>query len=121
VIDVRTFVGDYVRTLLVPVIGLVAVPLAWTLTAAGGWAFAIAAVAAASAGSAVWLHLQGWPRPLLHLVTWAAPAAVLAPLAALGELSADGLVLWGPMTVALAVCLATADRLGGTWSPCAPR
>ena len=42
----------------------------------------------------------------MHVVTWAAPAAVLAPLAALGELTADGLVLWGPMTTVLAVALA---------------
>jgi hypothetical protein len=46
----------------------------------------------------------------VHLVTWAAPAAVLAPLAVLGELSPDGLVLWGPVATVLAVCLAVTGR-----------
>ncbi|MGY1806337.1 hypothetical protein ACI8AF_03120 [Blastococcus sp. SYSU D00669] len=109
---VRDLVGGYARTVLVPLIGLVAVPAGWTLGAAEGWPLASAAVAAVSAISAAWLHLQGWPRPLVHLVTWAAPAALLAPLAAIGQLSADGLTLWGPVAVVLAVCLATTGRAG---------
>jgi len=102
--------GGWARTLLVPLLVLVALPVGWTLAAAGGWPVAVAAVAAGSTVSAVWLRLQTWPPALVHLVTWAAPAAVLAPLAALGELSADGLVLWAPMTTVLAVCLALTGR-----------
>jgi hypothetical protein len=100
----------WARTLLVPVIALVALPVGWTLSDADGWPVAIAGVAGASAVSAGWLHLRGWPPALVHLVTWAAPAAVLAPLAVLGELTADGLVLWGPMTTVLAVALALTRR-----------
>jgi hypothetical protein len=105
-----TVLSAWARTLLVPVIALVALPVGWTLSDADGWPVAVAAVAAASAVSAIWLHLRGWSPAVLHLVTWAAPAAVLAPLAALGELTADGLVLWGPMTTVLAVSLALARR-----------
>jgi hypothetical protein len=102
--------GGWARTLLVPLIVLVALPVGWTLSTAGGWPAAVAAVATGSALSAGWLHLRGWPPALVHLVTWAAPAAVLAPLAALGELSADGLVLWAPMATVLALCLALTGR-----------
>ena len=105
--------GGFARTLLVPLVVLVALPVEWTLTAAdGGWSAAVAAVGAGSLVSAAWLRLRGWPWPLVHLVSWDAPAALLAPLAALGELSADGLVLWGPMATALAVGLATTNRAG---------
>ena len=100
----------WARTLLVPVIALVTVPVGWTLSGAAGWPVAVAAVAAGSAVSAIWLLARGWSPTLVHLVTWAAPAAVLAPLAVLGELTADGLVLWGPMTTVLAVALALTRR-----------
>jgi hypothetical protein len=100
----------WARTLLVPVIALVALPVGWATSAAGGWPLAVAAVAAGSAVSAIWLLARGWSQPLVHLVTWAAPAVVLAPLAVLGELTADGLVLWGPMTTVLAVALALTRR-----------
>jgi hypothetical protein len=106
----QTVLSGYARTLLVPLLALVALPVGWTLSGAGGWPVAVAGAAAASAVSAGWLHLRGWPSQLVHLVTWAAPAAVLAPLAALGELSADGLVLWGPMATVLAVSLALTGR-----------
>jgi hypothetical protein len=99
----------WARTLLVPLAVLLALPVGWTLTAAGGWPVALAAVAAGSAVTA--LSLPGWPPALVHLVSWAAPAAVLAPLAALGELTADGLVLWAPMTTVLAACLALTGRV----------
>ena len=102
--------GSWARTLLVPVVVLVALPVGWTLAAAGGWPVALAAVAAGSAVSAIWLRFHGWEAALLHLVSWVAPAAVLAPPAALGELSADGLVLWGPVTTVLALCLALTGR-----------
>ena len=100
----------WARTLLVPVIALVALPVGWTLSGAGGWPVAIAGAASASAVSAGWLHLRGWSPAHVHVVTWAGPAAVLAPLAVLGELTADGLVLWGPMTTVLAVALALTRR-----------
>ena len=102
--------GAWARSLLVPLLAVVALPLGWTLTAGVGWPVAIAAVAVGSAVSAAWLHLRGWPPALVHLVTWAAPAAVLAPLAVLGELTADGLVLWGPMATVLGVSLALTHR-----------
>ena len=38
-------------------------------------------------------------------MSWVAPTALLTPTAALGRLSADGLVLWAPVTTVLAVCL----------------
>jgi hypothetical protein len=98
----------WARTLLVPLAVLLALPVGWTLTGADGWPVAVAAVGAGSAATALWL--RGWSPALVHLVSWAAPAAVLAPLAALGELTADGLILWGPMTTALAVCLALTRR-----------
>ncbi|NYJ07055.1 hypothetical protein [Petropleomorpha daqingensis] len=100
----------WVRALLVPVIALVALPVGWTLSGAAGWPVAIAAVAAAGVLSATWLRMRGWSPAPVHLVTWAAPVAVLAPLAALGELTADGLVLWAPMTTVLAVSLALTRR-----------
>jgi len=100
----------WARTLLVPVIALVALPVGWTLSGAGGWPVAVVGVAAGSGVSAIWLRLRGWSPAHVHVVTWAAPAAVLAPLAALGELTADGLVLWGPMTTVLAVALAVTRR-----------
>ena len=106
----RAVLTGYARALLVPLAVLVALPVAWTLTGTAGWPAAVAGVAAGSAVSAAWLHLRSWPAALVHLVTWAAPAAVLAPLAVLGELSADGLVLWGPMTTVLAVSLALTRR-----------
>jgi hypothetical protein len=106
----RSVLGGYARTLLVPLIGLVVLPVAWTLTASAGWPAAVAGVAAAGASSAASLFRRAWPPALVHLVTWAAPAAVLAPLAVLGELSPDGLVLWGPVTTVLAVCLALTGR-----------
>jgi hypothetical protein len=105
-----TVLGAWVRALLVPLVVLVALPVGWTLTGAVGWPVAVAAVAVGSAVSAVWLHRRGWPVGLVHVVSWAAPAAVLAPLAVLGELTADGLVLWGPMTTVLAVALALTRR-----------
>jgi hypothetical protein len=107
----RSVLSDYARTVLVPVLGLVALPVAWTLTASAGWPAAVAGVAAASASSAASLYRRGWPPPLVHLVTWAAPAVVLAPLTALGELSPAGLVLWAPLTTMLAVCLAMTGRM----------
>jgi hypothetical protein len=105
-----TVLSAWARTLLVPVIALVGLQVGWTLSGAGGWPVALAAVAAGSAVTAIWLHLCRWSPAVLHLVTWAAPAAVLAPLAVLGELTADGLVLWGPMTTVLAVALALTRR-----------
>jgi hypothetical protein len=106
----QSVLSGYARTLLVPLIGLVALPVAWTLTSSAGWPAAVAGVIAAGASSAASLYRRAWPPALVHLVSWAAPAAVLAPLAVLGELSADGLVLWGPLTTALAVCLAQTGR-----------
>jgi hypothetical protein len=100
----------YARTLLVPLLGLVALPGAWMVTPMTGWVSAVAVAAAWAAGSAVWLFRRAWPPTLVHLVTWAAPAVLLTPLAALGWLSANGLVLWFPLTTVLAVCLVVTQR-----------
>jgi len=104
-VSARAFLANYASTLLVPLIGLVLLLTGWTITAADGWPAAVAAVGIFAAGSAAWLRRRAWTPALAHLVTWAVPAALLVPSAALGRLSADGLVLWGPVTTVLAVCL----------------
>ena len=43
----------WARTLLVPVIALVALPVGWTLSGAGGWPVAVVGVAAGSGVSAI--------------------------------------------------------------------
>ena len=105
-VSVRAFLRNYAATVLVPLLGLIALLTAWTLTAARGWPAAVVAVGVWAAGSAAWLRRRAWPPALVHLVSWLAPAALVTPSAALGWLSADGLVLWAPVTTALAVCLA---------------
>jgi hypothetical protein len=104
-VSVRAFLANYAITLLVPLAGLVVLLTGWTITAAGGWPAAVAAVGIFAAGSAAWLHRRAWSPALVQLVTWAAPAALLMPSAILGRLSADALVLWAPVTTVLAVCL----------------
>ncbi|MGY1702924.1 hypothetical protein ACI8AD_24925, partial [Geodermatophilus sp. SYSU D00766] len=99
----RAALAGCVRALLVPLPGLAALVVGWTLAGATGWGAAGAAVAVWAAGSALWLRRQAWPPALVPLVTWAVPAALLAPLAVLGWLPADGLVLWSPLTTVLVV------------------
>jgi hypothetical protein len=108
-LTVRTVLAGYGRTLLVPLLVLVGVLAGWTLTTASGWTAAAAAVAGWSGAVAVWLRRRGWHPLRVHVVTWAGPAVLLAPLAA-GWLTADGLVLWAPVTTVLAVCLALTDH-----------
>jgi hypothetical protein len=117
----RAVLTGYARTLLVPLLGLAALLTGWTLTAAGGWAAALAAVAAWSASSAAWLRRRAWSPAPVHLVTWAAPTALLAPLAGLGWLSADGLVLWAPVTTVLAVGLTLTQGCGPATPACGTR
>jgi hypothetical protein len=71
----RAFLLNYVGTLVVPLLGLAALLTGWTLTAAGGWPPALAAVGVWAAGSAAWLHRRKWAPALVHLVSWGAPAA----------------------------------------------
>jgi hypothetical protein len=104
-VRVRAFLANYAITLVVPLVGLVVLLTGWTITTAGGWPAAVAAVGIFAAGSAAWLHGRAWSPALVHLVSWVAPAALMTPAAALGRLSADGLVLWAPVTTVLAVCL----------------
>ena len=104
-VSVRAVLANYAITLLVPLVGLVVLLRGWTITAADGWPAAVAAVGIFAGGSAAWLHRRAWSPALVQLVTCAAPAALLVPSAALGLLSADGLVLWAPVTTVLAVCL----------------
>jgi hypothetical protein len=104
-VSVRAFLTNYAATVLVPLLGLVVLLTGWTLAAAAGWPAAVTAVGVCAAATAVWLRRRGWSPALVHLVTGGAPAALVAPSAALGRLSADGLVLWAPVTTVLAVCL----------------
>ena len=65
----QSVLSGWARTLVVPVLCLVALPVAWTLTASAGWAAAIAGVVAAGASSAASLFRRAWPPALVHLVT----------------------------------------------------
>jgi hypothetical protein len=119
-VTVRAFLTNYAATVAVPLLGLGALLTGWTLSAAAGWPAAVAAVGTLAAGTAMWLRRRTWSPGLVHLVTWGAPAALLVPSAAAGLLSADGLVLWAPMTTALAVCLALTHEplwVGGRRGP----
>jgi hypothetical protein len=103
----------YAGSVVVPLLGMAALLTGWTLTGAGGWPAAVAAVGVFAGGTAAWLRRRPWPPGHVHLVSWGAPAALLVPSAALGWLSAGGLVLWAPMTTVLAVCLTlTHEPLG---------
>jgi hypothetical protein len=103
---VRVVLAGYVRTLVVPLLCLVALLTCWTLASATGWPAALAAVAGWSGAVAFWLYRRGWSAALAQLVSWAAPAVLMAPSGVLGWLSAEGLVLWFPVTTLLTVCLA---------------
>ena len=103
--SVLAVLRNYAGSLVVPLLGLVALPTWWTVTASGGWPAAVAAVTTWAAGSAAWLRRRAWSPALVHLVSWVAPAGLSISSVALGLLSADGLVLWAPMTTVLAVCL----------------
>jgi hypothetical protein len=110
---VRAFLSGYPRTLLVPLVGLVAVLTGGVLVPAPGWPVAAATVAAETGVVAASLHRRGWPPAAVHAVTWAAPAAVLAPLLAPGWLTPAGLAPWWALGTLFAAALATAAR------PCA--
>jgi hypothetical protein len=75
------------------------------LSAATGWLAATAAVTGWSLAVSAWLRQRGWPAVTAQLATVAAPAALLAPLWALGWLSPAGLVVWGPISALLAIAL----------------
>jgi hypothetical protein len=107
----RQFLGGYARILLVPLAGVAVLLTGWALTtpvATTGWPAAVAAAAGCSLAVFAWLRHREWPAATAHLAAWAAPATMLAPLSALGWLSADGLILWGPISAVLAVALAAA-------------
>jgi hypothetical protein len=104
----RQFLTGCARMLMVLLAGVAALLAGWALAHGSGWPMAVAATAGWSATVGTWLHHRGWPAATAHLAAWAAPAALLAPLSALGWLSADGLILWGPISAVLAVALATA-------------
>jgi hypothetical protein len=95
----------------VPVAGVAVLLTGWALATPvlpTGWPVAVAAAAGWSLAVVAWLRHREWPAAPAHLAAWAAPAALLAPLSALGWLSADGLILWGPISAVLAVALAAA-------------
>src|SRR3954454_20869094 len=107
----RQFLGGYAGILLVPVAGVAVLLTGWALATPvlpTGWPVAVAAAAGWSLAVVAWLRHREWPAAPAHLAAWAAPAALLAPLSALGWLSADGLILWGPISAVLAVALAAA-------------
>lgn len=106
---VPAFLAGYALLLLAPLLGLVAGLTGWFLTTGSGWPAGVAAVAAVAMSNGLWLHRRAWAPALTHLVTWAAPTVVLAPMAALGSLSPDGLVLWAPVATLLAVALAVSQ------------
>lgn len=103
-------VAGYVATLVMPLAAAVVLLAGWTLTSATGWRAAGFSLAAWCVVVLAWLRFRGWSSGVAHLVTWAAPAALLAPLGALGWLSADGLVLWAPVTGVLVLSLAMTAR-----------
>ena len=105
------FLAGYARILLVPLAGVAVLLTGWALATpvvTSGWPAAVAAAAGWSLAVVAWLRHREWPAATAHLAAWAAPAALLAPLSALGWLSADGLILWGPISAVLAVALAAA-------------
>jgi hypothetical protein len=104
----RAFVVGFAQVLLVPVTGLAALLGGWTMAHGTGWPAATAAVAGWSGAVVLWLRHRGWPAATAHLLGWAAPAALLALLAGAGSLSADGLVVWGPVGAVFAVALVSA-------------
>ena len=107
---VHVFLAGYVRTLVVPLPGLVALVICCPLAARSGWPAAVALVAAWSGAVAFWLYRRGWSAVLAQLVSWAAPAVLMVPSGVLGWLSAEGLVLWFPVTTLLALCLVMAHQ-----------
>jgi hypothetical protein len=92
--------------LAVPVVALTGLLAGWMLLPVAGWPAAVTAVTGWSMGMVAWLRRRGWTLARAHLVSGIAPAALIVPLAVLGLLSADGLVLWGPVSALLAVALA---------------
>jgi hypothetical protein len=81
-----------------------------------GWPVTAAAVVAETAVIAAWLRRRGWRSTAVHAVTWAAPAAVLAPLAGPGWLTPDGPAPWW----ALNTLLATAPAMATVQAPAVP-
>jgi hypothetical protein len=105
------FLAGYAQILMVPLAGVAVLLTGWALATpvvTTGWPAAVAAAAGWSLAAAAWLRHREWPAATAHLAVWAAPATMLAPLSALGWLSADGLILWGPISAVLAVALAAA-------------
>jgi hypothetical protein len=108
---VRAFLVGYGGTLVPLLAGLVALELGWTWLDGGTWPAAAAAVTGWSLAAAAWLHRRHWPSSTVGAVA-GAPAPLLAGPIALGWVSPDGLVLWGPMTTLLAVaCVMTMQPL----------
>jgi hypothetical protein len=111
----RRVLSGYFRLLSVPLAGALCLAAGWTLLPATGWATAAGAMAVWSSAVLAWLHRRRWRAAPAHLAAWAAPAALLAPMAALGALSPSGLALWGPVSTLLAIALVAAsdpDLLG---------
>ena len=79
-----------------------------------GWPVTAAAVVAETAVVAAWLRRRGWRSTAVHAVTWAAPAAVLAPLAGPGWLTPDGPAPWWGLNTLLATAPAMATVHGGS-------
>jgi hypothetical protein len=115
----RAFLARFAQTLAVVLLSMAALLLGWNLVSGTDWASShpwLAATAGTTGwflAAAVWLRRRGRRRGPVHVVTWAAPTVALLPLAWLGWLTPDGLVLWAPMSTLFAVAFAMAvDPMG---------
>ena len=119
----RAFLVRYTRTLAALLIGIAALLLGWDLTSGTEqvsghqWLTAIAATTGWVLAVGVWLCRRGWTGGTVHVVTWATPALLLLPLAWLGWLSPDGLILWAPVSTLFAVAFAMAADLNLSGQP----
>jgi hypothetical protein len=108
----------YTRTLAALLIGIAALLLGWDLTSGTEWVSshqwltAITATTGWVLAVAGWVCRGGWPRGTLNVVAWTTPALLLLPLAWLGWLSPDGLILWVPVSTLFAVAAADLDVSG---------
>jgi hypothetical protein len=112
---VRVFLIRYVATLGVMLGGAIALVVGWSMASTTEWVQGHLWLAACLAttgwalGVAAWLCRRIWRSAATVLaVTWATPATVLMPFTSLGWLSPGGLLLWGPVSAALAVVLGMA-------------
>jgi hypothetical protein len=120
----RGLLTEYTRTLAALLVSMAVLLLGWRLVAdtewvsSNPWWTAVAATTGWALAVATWLRGRGWRRRTVHVVTWAAPAALLLPLTWIGWVLPSALALWAPLTSLIAVaCAMAADPLGAH-DPC---